>query len=621
MQKKQQHLTNFQRHVSRLDKRIKTLQLQSDTYSRWRLLVFVSGTLSSLIAFYLLALGLGLLLFTTTIIIFSIIVAFHRNVTNTLTRFQIWRHLKQTQLARMSLDWESIPAPPDMKKNSTHPYESDLDITGNRSMHQLLDTSVSYEGSQRLAEWLLNPIPDADTISHRQQQIQTLKDLPRFRDKLILNARLVSVSSDHRLRGQKISVWFNDLQPIDRLRPTLIAASILALINIALFTLTAFGLLPPLWLLSMTLYGLVFVSQWSTLTKLFNDSMGVGIALNRLQSIFLHLETYPYGNHENLKQLCAPFLDSDHRPSIYIRRMSRIVAAVSIQNNPLAWFMINTIMPWDLFFAYRLQQNKADIATKMPTWLNTWYEIEALNSLANFAYLNPDTIFPKIDVSLDNPSSTSEIKFRSKQIGHPLIPDHQKVCNDFSLEKLGTVIIITGSNMSGKSTFLRTLGVNLSLAYAGSVVDAEMFETSLFRLFTCIKVSDSINDGISYFYAEVQRLKALLSELETEHPLSLFFLIDEIFRGTNNRERLIGSRSYIQALAGKHGLGLISTHDLELVKLAEEIPQIYNYHFREDVHDGQMIFDYHIRSGPSPTTNALKIMQLEGLPVDLELSL
>jgi DNA mismatch repair ATPase MutS len=140
-------------------------------------------------------------------------------------------------------------------------------------------------------------------------------------------------------------------------------------------------------------------------------------------------------------------------------------------------------------------------------------------------------------------------------------------------------------------------------------------QTGLLRLFTCIKVSDSVTDGISYFYAEVRRLKALLRACEAEEPLPLCFLIDEIFRGTNNRERLIGSRAFIHALARGHGVGVISTHDLELVTLADTVPSIRNYHFREEVHDGRMVFDYQLRPGPCPTTNALQIMQMEGLPI------
>jgi DNA mismatch repair ATPase MutS len=169
--------------------------------------------------------------------------------------------------------------------------------------------------------------------------------------------------------------------------------------------------------------------------------------------------------------------------------------------------------------------------------------------------------------------------------------------------------------MSGKSTFIRTLGVNLSLAYAGSVVNAESLNVSLFRLYTCIKVSDSVIDGISYFYAEVKRLKKLLDEIETS-GFPVFFLIDEIFRGTNNVERLKGSSAFIKKLAETNAVGVLATHDLELVKLADVISKVKNYHFKEEIKNNKMFFDYMLNEGPCPTTNALKIMKLEGLPIE-----
>jgi DNA mismatch repair ATPase MutS len=147
-------------------------------------------------------------------------------------------------------------------------------------------------------------------------------------------------------------------------------------------------------------------------------------------------------------------------------------------------------------------------------------------------------------------------------------------------------------------------------------VNAAGLETLLFRVFTCIKVTDSVQDGLSYFYAEVKRLKALLNATELDDPRPVLFLIDEIFRGTNSRERRIGSRAYIRTLSQRKAMGLVSTHDLELAKLAEEIPGVVNLHFREEVRDGKMVFEYKLRPGPCPTTNALQIIQLEGLPTE-----
>jgi len=238
--------------------------------------------------------------------------------------------------------------------------------------------------------------------------------------------------------------------------------------------------------------------------------------------------------------------------------------------------------------------------------------LEASISLANFAYLNPDYVFPEF---ISDWKDQDRSIFTARGLGHPLIPANRKICNDFSLGKSGETFIVTGSNMSGKSSFLKAIGVNLCLAYAGGPVNAGSFHSALFRVFTCIRINDSIVDGFSFFYAEVKRLKALLDALQRNHPYPLFFLIDEIFKGTNNRERLVGSRSYIQHLIGQNGAGLIATHDLELIKLADQFPNITNCHFREEVADGKMVFDYKLRPGPCPTTNALKIMQMEGLPV------
>ena len=186
----------------------------------------------------------------------------------------------------------------------------------------------------------------------------------------------------------------------------------------------------------------------------------------------------------------------------------------------------------------------------------------------------------------------------------------------FSLRKVGEITLITGSNMAGKSTFLKTAGVNLCLAYAGGPVNAKVLRTRLFRIFTCMQIHDSITDGLSFFYAEVKRLKALLAVLHEDDQAPIFFLIDEIFKGTNSRERLIGSRTYIHHLSKQSGVGMIATHDLELGQLDDQISSLTNYHFRDDVTDGRMVFDYKLHQGLCTTTNALKIMRMEGLPVE-----
>src|SRR5256714_7399155 len=182
-----------------------------------------------------------------------------------------------------------------------------------------------------------------------------------------------------------------------------------------------------------------------------------------------------------------------------------------MEKDQVLGLIVNVLLPWDIYVALRLNHYKSLIAGLLPTWLDTWFELEALNSLANFAYLNPEYALPEMIPGIDQ---TNSYLFCARGLGHPLIPEEQKVVNDFAMSERGEIVIITGSNMSGKSTFLRTLGINLCLAYAGGPVNASALQVSLFKLFTCIKVSDSAIEGFSYFYAEVKRLKGLLTELE-----------------------------------------------------------------------------------------------------------
>jgi DNA mismatch repair ATPase MutS len=241
-------------------------------------------------------------------------------------------------------------------------------------------------------------------------------------------------------------------------------------------------------------------------------------------------------------------------------------------------------------------------------------EVEAASALATFAALHPAYRWPD-PLTTDPGRNGAQVRLSAKDLAHPLIPETHRVPNDLTLESLGTVLLVTGSNMSGKSTFLRTLGINLCLAQAGAPVCAGQFEWTWVRLATCIRVDDSLEEGLSFFYAEVKRLKSLLDATTDRSQPPVFFLIDEIFKGTNNRERLIGSRSFITALSQGNGFGLVTTHDLELTDLEKTVPGLTNVHFQETVAAGTLQFDYKLRPGPCPTTNALRIMELEGLPV------
>jgi hypothetical protein len=383
---------------------------------------------------------------------------------------------------------------------------------------------------------------------------------------------------------------------------------LLAAAHITLFILGALNLLPFIWPFSFLLYIGAMIIKQGRIATAWGEVQDLEKALRRFGAVFKYLESRRCSGLPQLQKLCAPLLDPRKRPSAELSRIERMAAALGLRTNAMLWLIVHAFVPWDFFFTFRLEQLKKEISQELPRWLNVWYELEALNSLANHAWLNPHYTFPEI--------VSGQHLFAARRLGHPLLkPDH-KVCNDVRLDDETHVVLLTGSNMAGKSTFLRTIGLNLRLAYVGSPVNADTLQLSLFKLFTCINVSDSVQDGLSYFYAEVKRLKQLLSAVEAGDELPILFMIDEIFRGTNNRERHIGSGAFIRALSHRrNAVGLIATHDLELTRLADEIPGLANFHFCEEVSDGRMVFDYLLRSGPCPTTNALKIMQIEGLPV------
>lgn len=611
-QQERQH--SIERQLQRLQRRIKQLDQRSN-HSGWiRVGIFFAGLLLSLGLAFLVIWWLGALCFLAAMLAFTIIAYYQQRTERSLARHKIWLHLKEAEIARMRLDWNAIPDAYAQEQRVEHPFEIDLDITGKHSLHRLVNTAVSVEGTQRLRDWFLSTRPDLPTIQARQALIRELAPMSAFRTRLTMKSMLVAHNSSYQLESTRLLNWLNEQKKPAHLIPIIVISHLLTILFLILLLFNLFGTLPQYWMLVFAAEIVFLLFSKEKRGHLFDDAYYLRDAFAQLNAVFSYLETYRYGRNQHVRQLCQPyFADPQNSPSRLLMQIQRIASGATLERNLLAWVLVNLLLPWDFYLVLRFHRYRQQVAAYLPGWLETWFELEALNSLATFAYLHPGYIMPEVYSGIDE---THPQPLCVRKIGHPLLPEEEKVLNDFSLDQRGEVVIITGSNMAGKSTFLRTIGMNLCLAYAGAPVNATVFETMLLRIFTCIKISDSVTEGYSYFYAEVRRLRALLDELDTpDETRPVFFLIDEIFRGTNNRERRVGSEAYIEALVGKHCLGLLSTHDLELVKLANILPQVENYHFKEDVIDGHMVFDYILRYGPCPTTNALKIMQMEGLPV------
>ena len=386
----------------------------------------------------------------------------------------------------------------------------------------------------------------------------------------------------------------------------------LVITNLTLFSIWAVGGASGFWIISWLLYVFVLLLFGGRFSHLFEHVLDLQIELQRLSSIVSQLETRSFSQLPFLNRVCQPLHQEQVKPSHAIVRLARVCHGLSVKAHPIIHLGLNAIVPWDLLWAYQLNRVTGQLRPVLPVWLDRLSICDAAAAMATFSYLNPAYTWPRLSWSEESPSKAG---LHTTVLGHPLLPKAQRVHNDFEINNLGEIGLVTGSNMSGKSTFLRTIGLNVCLAQAGGPVCADSFEWTWSQIFTCIRVGDSLEEGLSFFYAEVKRLKRLLECIKSQDGPPVLFLIDEIFKGTNNRERLLGSQSFIRELSQGHGFGLVTTHDLELAQLEKEVHGISNIHFQETIGDNELKFDYLLKNGPCPTTNALRIMAMEGLPV------
>ncbi len=606
---RERRLTALQNQIRRVENGLIPLHQLSDRYALARFSLFAAGILAAIAIASFYPWKYGLLVWAAFLAGFVWLVLRHNRLQARIKRGEMWAQIKREHAGRIALEWDDIPLPHQYTKAANHPFAVDIDLIGSRSLCHLLDATASNAGSALLQSWLMETAPQRDELVQRQAIVAELIPRPLFRDKLSLAGRLAGGSG--RWDADQLQNWLSAHPDQGSFRPWVLFLGGFAALNFALFILDLLDVAPPIWQIGLLAYFAVTFLQGFAIRHAFREAAKIRDLMEGLAAIFALLERPPHPQTPALNQLRQPFREDDRRPSDYFKRMGRITAAASFGQNAALWLLANSFFPWDFFNAYRLQREKERLAAKLPAWLAAYAQLETLSAFATFAYLNPDSVtFPTL-----LPQNQAAPIFSALKLGHPLLPYQRRVTNDLTIAKKGQALLLTGSNMSGKSAFLRTIGLNLALANAGSPVMATHLQTPIFRLYTAINVTDSVTDGISYFYAEVKRLKALLTELESAHPRPLFFLIDEIFRGTNNQERLAGSRAYVQALTHNNGVGIISTHDLELTKLATENDALLNYHFRDHIVAGKMGFDYTLRPGACPTTNALKIMALEGLPL------
>lgn len=541
------------------------------------------------------------LLIVLPVLAYLILMIRHQKVIRAIGHYRRAVTYYENGLARLDDQWIGRGVTGENLAVAGHPYAADLDIFGQGSLFELLCRARTRAGEGRLASWLLAPASPA-TIRIRQQAIAELRERLDLREDLALLGDDVRSAIDDR----ELVKWGEAATtPVSPLVP-LIAAIL------GLTTLTAV----ILWIAQgYRTFALGAILIEAIFIFIYRQRVGLVIAavdrpgrdLGLLAGILTRIEAEPL-NAGPLAEIRRRLEVDGEPPSRQIGRLSRLIEILdSTRNQFFAPFAFVLLVPTQIALAierWRIRSGKS-----IAPWIEAVAELEALSSLAGFAFENPDHVFAEMVEE-----SSAGAVYEARGLGHPLLPAARCVRNDIALGGAQQVLIVSGSNMSGKSTMMRTIGINAVLAFAGAPVRARQLRLSPLSIGASIQIQDSLQGGASRFYAEITRLKQIVELTRGERPL--LFLLDEILSGTNSHDRRIGAEAIIRGLVERGAIGLTTTHDLALTRMVEPLGErAANVHFEDHLEDGKMVFDYRMQPGIVTHSNALELMRAVGLEV------
>jgi len=481
-----------------------------------------------------------------------------------------------------------------------HPYSYDLDIFGKSSLFQYTCRTTSKPAADLLAEYLSAPA-SVEEILLRQGAAADLQTMTDWRQELMTLGYSNTGAGNS---PQPLLDWLGTDNLFGNRLALQVAAWILSLTGLTALALVITGfpaaILAPVFTVNFIFYFL----QNRKITALHRSVSRSSDLLMAYSSTVKLIEDKQF-SAAKLISLQAAFAGVKPASAI-IRRLSALVNRLDSRLNVLVSIPLNLLFFTDIHFCLALEKWKKENSGKIPRWFAAMAEFEVLSSLGTMAFNNPGWVMPEI--------SDEYFILRTEKMGHPLIPSDRRISNDFGATGGGRTILVTGSNMSGKSTFLRTCGINTVLALAGAPVCASSFTVSNVKIHSSMRISDSLEENISSFYAELRRLNSIIKEAEINPKV--FLLLDEILRGTNSNDRFTGSVALIKQLTGYGTVAIVATHDLKLAELSEEMPgKIDNYHFDVKISGEELFFDYKLTPGICTSMNASILMKKMGIRV------
>jgi hypothetical protein len=569
---------------------------REETISRVRLTVFLAAVLLGW-----LSLGAGRLSpwwLAAPAVVFVALIVLHARVRARRRRAERGRAFFERGLARLDGQWAGAGRSTGARfLTPHHPYADDLDVFGTGSLFELLCSARTAQGEETLAAWLTAPA-DVPAVRERQAAVQELAPRLDLREDLAVLGEDVAAT----VRPETLaSLAASDARaPSAGLR---LGVSAVTVVTLAILALWSVGLAPLPVTLGVVAAAAVVRWRLRRHVRAAEQAIaGHGPDLALLAAVLDRFEREPLTT-PLVARLRGELVVRGRRPSQVVRQVRRLVDLFDSRRNQF-FAAVAVVTLWDVHFALAIQAWRARHGASVGAWSAAVGHLEALASLAEYAWERPADVLPEL--------AEGEPRFEAEGLGHPLMPDAACVRNDVALGGGTRVLIVSGSNMSGKSTLLRAVGLNTVLALAGAPCRATRLGLTRLSVGATLRIRDSLQEGTSRFYAELVRLRDLVRIAEGAAPL--LFLLDEILHGTNSHDRRLGAAAVVTGLVERGAIGLVTTHDLALSEVAED-PAVHavNVHFEDQLKDGQMVFDYRVRPGVVRTSNALALMRTLGL--------
>lgn len=589
---------HYTERLSLTKRQLQQVKKQIFRISMLRLALFITGIAGVYFFFNqttLLIAGICL-----TFLPFFILVKVHNRLFIRKEWLETQARIIQEELQALSGDYSSFE---DGKEyvNPEHPYSFDLDIFGRRSLFQSINRTCTFFGKVRLAEWLQNHLHEKASIEKRQEMVREISEHTLFREQFRV-AGLVhhGQSSD----GEKIQAWSQS--PAQYLHAGWVKAFIwgVPVINSLLLITSLAGWTSFSWLgLS---FGIFLVLSFGIIKRATYIQETYGKQLKSLNGYarLIALAKAEDWKSAGMQELMERFNLNGQSPIQALQQLSKELDRLDLRNNQFLYVLLEGSIFFQLQEIVRIERWKARYGQHISKWLETVGELDALCSLGTFAYNHPQYTYPEL--------TEKPFCFLATQMGHPLMPASQCVKNDATIPSRPFFLIITGANMAGKSTYLRTIGVNYLLACIGAPVCCERLKLHPNQLITSLRTSDSLSDNESYFFAELKRLKRIIDLLN--QGKQLFIILDEILKGTNSMDKQKGSFDLIRQFMQLKANGIIATHDLLLGSLIKQFPEeIRNYCFEADIKENELTFSYKLREGVAQNMNACFLMKKMGI--------